>query len=257
MAELRNLSVDGKYLLVNDLDIGGAEWIPIGSSSSPFSGIFDGNNHTISNFKRTGDYSIAGLFGYNTGVIKNITVDNFTIDLDYSSYSPVSSRYVGGLVGYNDGGIISNCNVSGSISVYSKTDYRDSYAGGLAGYNSGVIENSYSMAGVSVRSTSERNTSYAGGLVGYNIGTITNCYATKSVSASAGYGTSYSYAGGLVGENWGGMITNCYTTGSVSAGAYTEYSSDTSYNRCYSYSYAGGLAGYSSGGTITNCYTTS
>ena len=49
--------------LTADIDLGGegSEWTPIGSSSSAFAGIFDGNNHVISGIYISSG-SNAGLF---------------------------------------------------------------------------------------------------------------------------------------------------------------------------------------------------
>ena len=127
---------------------------------------------------------------------------------------------VGGLVGDNDGGEISNSSASGNVGgegVY--------YVGGLVGYNGGIIYNSYATAYVN-------GADYVGGLVGDSSGTITNSYATGSVG---GVGD---YVGGLVGDS-SGTITNSYATGSV--GGVGDY--------------VGGLVGDSSG-TITNSYAT-
>ena len=73
--DLKNISFDGKYILLNDIDLGGAEWTPIGTSSSPFTGEFNGNGYTVSNFKITTGRAYVGLFGYNEGVIKNLGVE--------------------------------------------------------------------------------------------------------------------------------------------------------------------------------------
>ena len=46
---IRN-NLSGKYILMNDIDLGEYEnWVPIGTKKQPFSGIFDGNNHSIKN----------------------------------------------------------------------------------------------------------------------------------------------------------------------------------------------------------------
>ena len=174
--DLKSISsnLNGKYILMCDLDLGGIFWEPIGTSGSPFQGAFDGHGHIISNFKVDGDKNYAGLFGYNKGTIKDLGVENFTIDVSTSGYS-------------------------------------DSYAGGLVGYNDGDITNSYATGDVSSSSSYRSSSSYAGGLVGYNDGDITNSYATGDVSSSSSssssYSSSHSYAGGLVGYN-DGDITN-------------------------------------------------
>ena len=243
--ELKNISLDGKYALVRDIDLGGAEWTPIGTSSSPFTGEFNGNGYTISNFKITTGRAYVGLFGYNKGVIKNLGVENFTVNVSYSS----GNVDAGGLVGYNDGGSITNSYATGNVSATSTSiPTYSAYAGGLVGYNnSGDITNSYATGNVSATST---DSAYAGGLVGENLGDITNSYAAGDVSATVTYSSTSTspgaYAGGLVGYNYYGGITNSYATGNVSA---TSTSTSTS-------AYAGGLVGRNGGGSITNSYAT-
>jgi len=235
------------YRLVNNIDLGGREWDPIGrwyyngsnwSDYRTFQGYFDGNGYAVSNFKITSPnssyYHYFGLFGYiYGGTVENLGVEDFIIDLNRSN-----DTYAGGLVGYSKGGTISNCYATGDVSATSSSS---AYAGGLVGYNGtgGTISNCYATGDVSATPSSS---AYAGGLVGRNgEGAITNCYATGNVSATSS--SHWAYAGGLVGSN-SGTISNCYATGDVSA---------TSSH----FAYAGGLVGdNSTGGTISNCYAT-
>jgi hypothetical protein len=234
---------DKHFKLMTDIDL--AEYTKeglnvIGTSVNPFTGVFDGNGHTVSNL--TCDYysgKYRGLFGYvNGGEILNLGMIDPDIDARigylvgslvgysegiitncYAKGSSISGvDRVGGLVGCNTG-TITNCYSTGSVSG-------DDYIGGLVGYNDyGTINNCYSTASVS-------GDNYVGGPVGYNnYGTINNCYSTGSVSGD-------DYVGGMVGNNYHGTITNCYSTGSI-AGS----------------SKVGGLVGYNMIGTITNSYS--
>ena len=104
----------------------------------------------------------------------------------------------GGLAAVSEG-LVTAC----ACEVLVNGTYR---VGGLVGYNSGTITNSYSTGSVRCNVSSfGRNFSsvsgtglYVGGLVGYNSfsGTISNSYSTGSVS-----GTGW-YVGGLVGSNY-------------------------------------------------------
>ncbi|WP_139214787.1 beta strand repeat-containing protein [Pelosinus propionicus] len=234
----------GNYVLGIDIDASstsswnsGAGFVPIGTYGNAFTGTFDGLGHTVSaltiNLSSSDAVVYAGLFGYtgSGATLRNVGLWGGSV----SSSAAASSSYVGGLVGFNNGGSITNSYSSGSVS--SSSYY--SYAGGLVGdNNSGTITNSYSTGSVS--SSSYYSYSIAGGLVGRNVGSITNSYSTGSVSSSSSSSSYYYYsiAGGLVGDNVG-SITNSYSSGSVSS----------------SYSYAGGLVGYNSGsGTITSSY---
>lgn len=206
------------------------EWTPIATSASPYTGIFDGQNHTISGlyFNQENSYDV-GLFGRNNGKIANAGI------LD--SYFYGTSK-VGGMCGNNYTGTISNCYNTGSVSGLGNL-------GGVNGYNDGgTITNSYNAGSVS---GTER---YVGGVSGYNDGgTITNCYNVGSVGGSG-------YVGGVNGWNKG-IITNCYNTGSVSGtgvnvgGVIGRNESNASITNCYydSTIYTGNAIGANDGTT--------
>ena len=216
------------------------EWTPIASSASPYTGIFDGQNHTISGlyFNQEDSYNV-GLFSRNNGKIANAGIldsyfygtskvggvcgNNYTgtITNCYNTGSVSGLGTLGGVSGYNDTGSITNCYNTGNVSGSS------GFVGGVSGYNSkGTIINSYNAGSVS-------GLEYVGGVSGINYtGSITDCYNIGSVSGSEGN------VGGVNGYNDGGTITNSYNAGSVSG---TER-------------YVGGVSGYNSKGTITNCY---
>ncbi len=237
------------------------------------------NNATIKNLGvenvnlSTGGSYAGGLVGYqNYGTIANC----------YSTGS-VASSCAGGLVGKQWGGTITNCYSTGSITFSSSLDSSYSYAGGLVGYQesgiiTGTITNCCSTGSVTSSSSSTSSYSYVGGLAGkQSSSTITNCYSTGSVTSSS----FHSYAGGLVGDQYSGTITNCYSTGLVTsstssyifsysyAGGLVGYQSLGTITNCYSTSsvtssyagssYAGGLAGLqasSSSAKIEKCYST-
>lgn len=286
--ELKSIELNGKYSLVCDLNLQGIEWTPIGSSDEMFTGLFNGSGFTISNFKLTSDADAGmGLFGYNSGIIQNLKITDFTINLSTSDgtvgglvaynyglildvstnatiivESTTTNGYVGGLVGNNAGEIINSYSV-GSITA---TALSTLHVGGLVGINSKTISCSHSNATVSSRSGNQTSRSgrpynYAGGLVGYNSGNIATSYATGYVaSRSYNYSSNATlkywavcYAGGLIGYNYN-TVTNSYATGNVSAYARMrfDYSSAMDTDN-YSTSYAGGLIGYNRS-SITNCY---
>jgi hypothetical protein len=151
-----------------------------------FSGSFDGNGYTISNFTiHGGSNDYLGLFGYIglTGQIKNLGLENCTIS-GTSIVGDSGPYYIGTLAGFN-AGTISQCYSKGAVSGYSGV-------GGLVGGNNGEISNCYNTGSV----TGYNN---VGGLVGYNSGSISQCYSTGAVSGH------YS-VGGLVGYNSSGNI---------------------------------------------------
>ena len=79
-----------------------------GVISRPFTGTFDGANHTIYSLHIAKSvYEYIGLFGYSTGTIKNVGLVGGSITGD---------DYVGGVVGGNDGGTITNVYNTGTVS---------------------------------------------------------------------------------------------------------------------------------------------
>ncbi len=244
------------------------EWTPIATSASPYTGIFDGQNHTISGlyFKQEDSYNV-GLFSRNNGKIANAGIldsyfygtskvggvcgNNYTgtITNCYNTGSVSGLGTLGGVSGYNYTGSITNCYNTGNVSGSS------GFVGGVSGYNSkGTIINSYNAGSVS-------GLEYVGGVSGDNYtGSITDCYNIGSVSGSEGY------VGGVSGDNNGGTITNSYNAGSVSGieryvGGVNGWNEGTITN-CYNIGsvsgsgYVGGVNGWNKG-TITNCYNTS
>ena len=175
------------------------EWTPIGNtcngSYSPYTGIFEGQNHTISGlyFKQE-NTSEVGFFGYNGGKISNVGILN--------SYFCGFSR-VGGVCGYNSS-TITNCYNKGVVD--GTADAAGSF-GGVCGCNLGILTNCYNTGIV-------KGQSFVGGVSGDNNKTITNCYNTGIVSGQ-------SYVGGIDGDNSGtttkieGKTTEQYKTGEV------------------------------------------
>ena len=193
------------------------EWTPIGNSyNGSYTGIFEGQNHTISGlyFKQENTEEV-GFFGYNRGKISNVGI----LDSYFCGFSQV-----GGVCGYNSS-TITNCYNKG---VVDGTADRASSFGGVCGCNLGILTNCYNtgivkgqlfVGGVSGNNgkmiTNCYNTGivkgheWVGGVSGENSGTIINCNNEGKVS-----GTEY-YVGGVSGENKK-TITNCYNTGIVS-----------------------------------------
>ena len=174
------------------------DWTPIGMyycnnyydyEHFSYSGIFDGQNHTISGlyFKKIrGDRDAVGLFGYigSSGKVSNVSV----LDSYFGTYGNV-----GGVCGDNDG-TITNCYNAGMINKL--TDDYTLYFGGVCGANSGTIIDCYNTGNVS-------GFEYNGGVCGYNSGTIINCYNTGGVSGNY-------RVGDVCGDNYGATVTNCY-----------------------------------------------
>jgi hypothetical protein len=197
-----------QFKLIADIDLselGEATYNVIGTSrTASFSGIFDGNDCTISNFNLTSTLDrYIGLFGYVGGQVKNLRlvrpVDSGTIANCSVKNAEVSGDDdIGGLVGTSTGRIV-NCASTGTVTG-------DSYVGGLVGLVlDSTINTSYSRADVS-------GTLDVGGFAGKTgdeTAVVNNCYATGDVVGDT-------YVGGLVGQVERGRANKSYSAGSVS-----------------------------------------
>lgn len=220
-----------------NLDMGNRAFTPIGTVTYPFLGVYDGGGNTISNLKVEGALENRGLFGclgttktvktlyddngdpytettYKPGEVNNITLVNVNI---------TGSKAVGGVVGNNEGGLVSGCSVTGRVSS------TGSNVGGIVGHNrsQGLVLNCLNNATVS-------GTLRIGGIVGYAASgsAVKGCCNTGTISGD-------NYIGGIVGINSGSDATHSYNLGNVSA---TE-------NSC------GGLTGYCAYGKLFCMYT--
>ena len=168
---------DKTILLMNDIDLSGSYWTPVGNVNAyptvTFKGTFDGQNHVISNLTTSDDaagYAAAGLFGSILGTVKNVTLKDVNIR---------STHYAGAVVGYSsmNGAIIENCHVDG-------------------GTITSVPENTGSAYD---------NGDKAGGIIGYYVtdDKVTNCTA-KNLTI-----TAYRDFGGIVGCGPQSGMTKC------------------------------------------------
>ncbi len=80
LAEFRNSVNNGKnysgwtVTQQKDIDLENVEWSPIGTKDNPFSGVFNGNNKTISNLTVNANNGAEGLFGYVIGEENSINI---------------------------------------------------------------------------------------------------------------------------------------------------------------------------------------
>lgn len=184
-------NTDGVYYqLANDIDLEHAGFSNfIGSYSSPFMGIFDGNGHIIKNYKliappsdQIDEWQIAaGIFGYisKNAVIKNLGVENVVFNSATNNYR----ECIGSIVGIADG----NATISGCYAkniVNADLNSPEIMAAGAiiaATVNSGVnVENCYSIGVDFKDSTIDCDAGIVG--AGIAFGTMKNCYSTATVS---------------------------------------------------------------------------
>lgn len=257
------------YFLANDIDCEGTQLNVIGdgnTSTSYFSGVFNGNDKTISNYTmQTTDSAYVGFFGWvvadsassATSAIYNLTLENFSIDASAQE----KSMFCGSLIGYSIGATISQCNAYNGTMQINGDDEFSNYAGGLIGlaqatYLQGT-QNSYNACVAYCISDVDLivNTGVVvagGGLVGYAfsdhqdaVAYIVNCYATGDVSGAI-------RAGGLLGIlGQYTSVSSCYATGDVQAKSTLK---DEKYGDLR-VAYAGGLVGYGENNSVVaDCF---
>lgn len=194
--------------------------VPIGNSSTKFSGTFDGKNHTISNLKTSGQYS--GLFGYVNGA----TIQNLTVNVANNA----GATSAGGLVGAVNGTTtIRNCTVNGTISGTHQVGGFVGFAQGVYQDNTLVLPCNLTIEGCTNNATvtttsqaSDNNRTSAGGFVGYvNVGATVTIKSyidengqTKKSTNNGKISTTSSAdnkgVGGFVGYSYGKItLTDC------------------------------------------------
>lgn len=216
-------------------------WQPIGTSSAPFGGILDGNEHTISGLwitRPNSDY--VGLFAKAGGTIKNLTLKNANVKgkdnvgLLAGSGSTIinctlsgkltGNTSVGGCVGsgrVNISEVVSNIEVSGLDRiggiVGEATEYGsinnctfggstitgNNYIGGICGFAQCPISYCNVITDIS-------GNNYVGGICGYKSYEIGKCWYYGDITAN-------SYVGGICGAGiHGGVYADeCYVVAHI------------------------------------------
>lgn len=114
-----------KLELTNEAGIG---FTPIGTSSNPFKGTFEGNDRKIKNLYINSTNQYVGLFGFiSNGELRYLEIVNGSV----ASSRDSGSSYVGAFVGVVNG-TISNSYNSCKVSSNSKSNKGYSYVGGVA-----------------------------------------------------------------------------------------------------------------------------
>ena len=202
------------FVLENDIDLSDyADWTGIGNGNRSFSGIFDGQGHTVSNINITSitsDTRYRGFFSSCIGRIKDLNLDNVNITGTYTD----AVVYVGALAG-TAFGEISGINVTNlNMDVFVGNN---SGVGGLVGSGSNTIS-SCSTQGTILSSTS--GAAFVGGITNGASRklTIKDCKSDVDIIGVSGD----HWIGGINGHvhNSNGNtseIINCINTGNLSS----------------------------------------
>ena len=256
------------YKLTVDLNLSSFDWKPIGTSGYKFKGVFDGDGHTISNYRLASQTYGNAVFGYiYNATVKNVKTSSSSRLPTPLIYSAEKSKIINientadiynektptaGICSKAKSTSFSNCINSGNIQA------PNNFSGGIVeeldGGEISYCSNSGSVSGSS-----------AGGIAAFLMYSVTleNCHNSGRINASK------LRAGGIVGSttNTGSSskIYRCYNLGSVTsekgcAGGICGAFPPKNISECYNtgdvtgYEKAGGIVGSSSYITIENCY---
>lgn len=193
------------YLVTNDIERIGTDGVTYYLGEN---GVFDGQGYTLTQVKTS-----QGLFKENHGTIKNVVLNDITIDPMYNSMWTNGNSAA--LARINTG-IIDNCVLENAMikidNKKSGSEYFDGKVGGLVYENNGgIIRNS------GVMDTATVGARYVGGIAykNYNGGKIENCFFSGTLWVRNPSHDEVGGAGGICYEGADATIDNCYVSGSV------------------------------------------
>ena len=201
--DLVNIGKDmkGKYMLVNDVNISGSNWAPIGGTNSPkaFEGVIDGSGHKIIGLTRKDNVpekdsrSYFGFVGNLVGTIKSLSFEEVNIKITGPSNNNSGMRaFYAVVAGKAKNATIKNVSISGSF-VYSDCTNGESWLGGIVGY---AVDTTISNCVNNIDVTVDRHAGAAGGIVGFvEGGSVTYCKNVGTIKAVGTDWLGYAMAG--------------------------------------------------------------
>lgn len=276
------------YRLENDLDFLEAKF-QNQFGSKQFAGTFDGNGKTIRNFTMEVTTTFIGLFGYNRGIIKDLTIENVITDFKTSTqnigivagknsgtienvtlknatvkaaYSRTGQIYIGGIVGLAESGSkLINLTVENSHLDLTISGRTEPFAGLIVGRAQATKVEDVSAQGT-IKVTSMDATQVGGAIGGIeNVGlagsSVTRASADVAIEVDVNITNTTTndlaqtiFVGGLVGSSVGTNMNSVYAKGNVNL----VRASNTSVNdRQDDELGVGGLIGFTSS-PIVNAY---
>lgn len=271
-------NLKSNFVLVNDIDLSGYNWIPI----PEFSGSFDGKGHAIKNLKMDyviensenkspSDYGI-GLFDEikDLSRIENINLEAIDINIKNNVKNRLFGFAVGGITSSCENSLIDNCTVSGKIKINDENTYVNYMVAGVCATanKSSIINNCTNQVDINVSTSREGHedmmddTTSAGGICAsiYD-SSISSCINKGNIYAIAN--CRYLECGGIVGSNYNPKesvhlipIRNCKnygdvkalggylaTTGGIIGVGHMSIDSNINYGDISSYANGGGTSG--------------
>ena len=232
-----------------DVDFGGKGVNPLFTSSSAFTGHFDGKGYTIKNYV-VADYDTEGnmtyintstqyygLFGYigTTGVVKNVNLEDSIIHIARkNTMSSSQTLYYGLLAGYNSG-VVENINVVNADINVKSTNRTEKLLtiGGLIGMNTGQGTVTKVSVDANIKVSGVIDVT-VGGVVGTTLNAETVVKEVEGVSknvaniseasfdgtinvdivGSNGYDAN-TIVGGILGRNYRALVDDCHSSGQI------------------------------------------
>ncbi|GHV30609.1 hypothetical protein FACS189481_5030 [Clostridia bacterium] len=207
----------------------GTNFSGIGEIDNKFEGTFDGENHTIyglvikwGNNQNNGPAALFSYVGEN-GIVRNVNLaggsvvgskktagligENEGLVENCSNANTINgTAFVGGVVGYNEGGTVRNCRNSANVTstglVTLGMVFGDSAGGVVGNAHGGAIINNTNTGAV-------KGTVQVGGIVGH-------CNADVLFNHNSGPVCGWAIVGGVAGQNKA-KLENCTNTANVTS----------------------------------------
>ena len=209
-------NIETTVKLMSDIDLGVNNaagetllWVPIGTETNKFGGIFDGNDFSIQNMYINATIKYAGLFGSASGAeIKNVSI---AANCKLSS----TQQYFGAVAGGISNTVITNCHNAAAIEASGM------YVGGIVGdaigaqtvislcSNTGTITSTNMMVGGIAARLGDNNA----------VCTIYNCFNTGALSGKGTVGGLVAMLQSPTAGPARSLIANSYNTGVITSAA--------------------------------------
>ena len=210
--------------IMGDIDLEGSEgreWIPINNFKGSIlaqKGVY-GESYEIKNMRISGEYLRTGLIANATGAtIKYLTVEG-VITLPEKDCQNINDSAVGGVVGFLDGGTVTN--VISDVTIENEGGGVYKHVGGIVGEiqnNETTVTKSIFKGDIHILNSYD----CIGGIVGYSNGgaRISYCANLGSVVTDLTNAKYHPYTGGILGyfNNSEVTLKNCYSYGTVDNG---------------------------------------
>lgn len=275
---LVGVSAEGSTMsgLINDMSASITGFENVGGIVGSNGGTLTDSHNLMNHGVISGYRYVGGIAGENTatGKIINISNDNdynITVNTAYDSWSELAGQnkeFFGGIVGHNgNNGLVADVKNNANISVTGAK-----YVGGIIGQNDGQIGqkgaqyDGYVVVGYAVNNGTVSGDDYVGGVIGQNNAAISKTDLINTVNGTV---SGSNYVGGLIGENNAAVAGGrndantmyehkVYNNGVVSGGNYVgglvgKNGENAAFTAAYNTgainggNYVGGIAGLNSG----------